>query len=35
MIAFKKSPAEVCVAQECSEDKKDRRIGIKSWEWSH
>jgi len=32
MIAFKKSPADVCVAQECSEDKKESRIGIRSWE---
>jgi hypothetical protein len=30
MIAFKKSPADVWVAQECSDDKKERRIGIRS-----
>jgi hypothetical protein len=30
MIAFKKSPAEVCVAQECSDDKKESKVGIRS-----
>jgi hypothetical protein len=35
MMAFRKSPADVCVAQECLEERKESRIGIRSWEWSH
>lgn len=35
MMALMKSPADVCVAQLCSGPRNERRMGMRSWVYSH